>query len=157
MNLEFTPITREQAIECVEWRYEAPYDLYNVPETEKRIEIDGMLGEGSKTFAVLKDGAFIGTRSFGDDGKVEGGEYDDAYQDTGGALKPEWTSKGLGEGILRAGLEFGSRKFGFSRYRVTVAAFNERALKVCRRVGFVERQRFSRRSDGQEFVILTYR
>ena len=155
MNLEFTPITRDQAIECAGWQYESPYDLYNILEGDRPIEIEGMLGRSSKTFAVFSKGEFIGVRSFGDDGKVEGGAYDEAYQDTGGALRPDMTAKGLGEGVLRAGLQFGIHRFNFSRFRVTVAAFNQRALKVCRRVGFIERERFSRSSDRREFVILT--
>lgn len=155
MNLEFVPISRAQAVECVRWRYEAPYDLYNLSEDARKIELEAMLDQKNMCFAVSAGGEFIGVRSFGDDGKVEGGDYDDEYQDTGGALKPEMTSKGLGEEVLRAGLQFGARRFGFFKYRVTVASFNERALKVCQRVGFVERQRFSRASDDQEFVVLT--
>jgi len=155
MNLEFTPITHDQAIECVRWRYEAPYDLYDIPEADRQLEIDGMLDKNSKTFAVSSEGEFIGVRSFGADGKVAGGTYDDGYQDTGGALRPDMTAKGLGEEVLRAGLRFGTQRFSFSRFRVTVAAFNQRALKVCRRVGFIDGQRFSRGSDNREFVILT--
>lgn len=155
MNFDFAPITREQAMECVRWRYEAPYDLYNIGEGDREVEIEGMLDRGNKCFAVLNGGDFIGIRSFGNDGRVAGGDYDDAYQDTGGALRPDLTSKGLGEEVLRAGLQFGAGRFGFPAYRVTVAAFNQRALKICQRVGFLERQRFIRKSDNEEFVILT--
>ena len=155
MNLEFTPSTREQAIECVRWAYEAPYDLYNVREADRQVEIEGMLDRENHAYAVSSEDQFIGIRSFGEDGRVTGGAYDDVYQDTGGALRPDMTAKGFGEEVLRAGLQFGTRALGFTKFRVAVAAFNERALKVCRRVGFVERQRFLSTSDRQEFVILT--
>ena len=112
-------MTLDRAMECVGWRYEPPYDLYNIPEAEREIEIAGMLDRSSRTFAVLSEGEFIGIRSFGEDGRVEGGVYPDGYQDTGGALRPDMTAKGLGEGIIRAGLQFGARRFGFSRFRVT--------------------------------------
>lgn len=155
MNLEFKAITRAQAADYAGWQYPVPYDLYNIPEEEQEIEIEGMLDRNSRAFAVLLAGEFIGVRSFGNDGRVEGGIYDEDYRDTGGALRPDLTGKGLGEEVLRAGLAFGAGMFGFHRYRVTVAGFNQRALKVCRRVGFEEKHRFIRSSDGEEFVILT--
>lgn len=155
MRPRFVPISREQAIECVDCLYEAPYAVYNVLATERAIEVEGMLNPESKTFAVLDGDEFSGVRSFGADGRVDGGVYDESHQDTGGALRPDLTGKGLGESILKAGLQFGRQDHGFTGYRVTVAAFNARALKVCQGAGFVERQRFARSADEMGFVILT--
>jgi hypothetical protein len=76
--------------------------------------------------------------------------------DTGGGLRPDLTGKGLGVELVRKGLEFGAGRYGVKRFRVTVAAFNQRALKVCRRVGFVEQQRFLRPGDRQAFLILVH-
>lgn len=154
MSLDFAPITRKQAEECVRWCYETPYDLYNIPESDRLVEIAGMLDRANQTFAVISEGEFIGIRSFGADARVRGGNYEDeAYQDTGGALRPDLTGKGMGEGILRAGLQFGTKEFGFTKFRVAIAGFNQRAVKVCQRVGFVERSRFLRESDEREFII----
>lgn len=155
MELTFRPITRDQAQEYTEWEYRAPYDLYNIPVSERCLEIEEMLKEANRTFAVVSNGDFVGIRSFGKDGRVSGGVYDDRFQDTGGALRPDLTGKGLGETLLSAGLHFGSERFGFGHFRVTVASFNQRALTVCERVGFKEQQRFLRNPDKREFVILT--
>ncbi len=155
MDLTFKAITRDQAIEYTKWKYEPPYDLYNFSEAERQAEIEGMMKEQDTTFAVISDGVLVGVRSFGEDGKVRGGSYDNRYQDTGGALRPDLVGKGLGEEIMRAGLAFGAEELGFRRYRVTVAAFNQRALTVCKRVGFTEKQRFFRDTDKREFLILT--
>ena len=142
MTLEFETITRAQAVDYTEWTYESPYDFYNFPESERHVEVAGMLDGASKTFAVVSEGEFIAVLSFGEDGQVRGGCYDDRYQDTGIALRPNLTGKGHGENVLRAGLLFGAEQFGFTRFRVTVAAFNQRALHVYNRIGFKEQQRF---------------
>lgn len=155
MELVFKPIIREQAVEYSNWKYEAPYDLYNISDTDRQVEIDGMLKVPNTTFAIVSGGELIGVRSFGEDGKVRGGSYDEQYQDTGGALRPNLTGKGLGEEVMRAGLAFGREELGFTQFRVTVAAFNQRALTVCKRVEFKEKQRFLRESDQREFLILT--
>ena len=60
----------------------------------------------------------------------------------------------MGEEMIRKGLEFGSHRYGSNRFRVTVAAFNERALKVCRWIGFREVHRFRRPTDNEEFAVL---
>ena len=36
------------------------------------------------------------------------------------------------------------------------AAFNQRALKVCHKIGFLENSRFLRTNDNTEFVVLTF-
>lgn len=154
MNISFKPVNRSQANEYVSWQYPDPYSIYNFQESDKAYEVECMLKEDSKSFAVFNEEEFVGVRSFGDDGKVPGGTYDNEYQDTGGALRPDLTGKGLGERVIRAGLTFGANRFGFDRYRVTVAAFNERALTVCKRIGFTESLRFQRETDGETFVIL---
>ncbi len=154
MNLRFERLNRSQAIEYVSWHYAPPYSIYTIRESDRDYEIECLLRPENKAFAVLRDEEFVGTRTFGKDGRVVGGIYDDCFQDTGGALRPDLTGKGLGERVIRAGLAFGARQFGFMRYRVTIAAFNQRALTVCQRIGFTEHQRFSRPDDGEEFIIL---
>ena len=139
----------------VSWRYEVPYDIYGYSDSDRESNVAYLTDERNRFFAVISEGSLIGFRSFGEDGRVLGGTYDDSYLDTGGGLRPDLTGKGIGEEVVRKGLEFGSDLFGNKRFRVTIAAFNERALKVCKRLGFHEDQKFQRESDGAEFVLLT--
>ena len=104
-------------------------------------------------FAVLLDGAFAGFRSFGPDGRVPGGTYDEDALDTGGGLRPELTGRGLGRQAIEAGLAFGRARFAPPAFRVTVAAFNARALRVVAAVGFRPASRFTA-ADGRPFEIL---
>ena len=154
MNISFTPLKREHAEKLVSWRYEKPYQVYDYRIQSAQNTIEYLTEPANQVFAVLRDNELIGLRSFGPDGRVQGGEYDDSYLDTGGGLRPDLTGKGLGAEIIRKGLAFGMEKFGTERFRVTIAAFNERALKVCKRIGFVEDHRFRRASDGEQFVVL---
>jgi len=156
MRLQFSTLSRAQAEEVVRWRYEPPYHVYNIAEDDHQATVEQFFSDqGSQFFAVLRDGELTAVWSFGKDGQVEGGEYNDIYLDMGGALRPDFTGQGLGEEVVRQGVEFGQEEFERERFRVTIADFNERAKTVYRRVGFKERGRFRRPSDGQLFVVFT--
>ena len=147
-------MTLDYAKQMLEWRYERPYERYSYDGQDPSTALAYLIDPDNQFYAVLMDEAFVGFRSFGADGQVEGGYYDEGCIDMGGGLKPEFTGKGLGVTALQAGLLFGQKISGTDRFRVTVAAFNARALKVVKRVGFQEVQRFNRPDDQERFVIL---
>ena len=153
MELLFVPMTRDYAAKIVGWRYEAPYDVYGFDSSEQSEAVDYLVDPQNQFFAVLLDDELIGFRSFGADGRVAGGDYNDDYLDTGGGLRPDLTSKGMGAEVILRGLEFGSRRFGTQRFRTTVADFNHRAQKVCAQIGFERRSSFTRTCDGEPFSI----
>jgi RimJ/RimL family protein N-acetyltransferase len=154
MNISFTPLKRNDAQEIVSWQYEAPYDIYNKGDESRDAAMEYLIDKKNFFFAVMSESSVVGFRSFGADGRVAGGEYDDSYMDTGGGLRPDLTGKGIGAGVVLKGLEFGSAEFGIERFRVTIASFNERAIKVCKKIGFKEDQIFRRPVDQEEFVVL---
>jgi RimJ/RimL family protein N-acetyltransferase len=57
--------------------------------------------------------------------------------------------------VLVAMLALAQEKFAPATLRTTVAAFNARALRLCRRFGFQENSRFRREADNLAFVIMT--
>jgi len=148
-------MAHDYANEIVSWRYEAPYDIYGYSESDRESTVAYLTDKRNGFFAVVSEGSLIGFRSFGEDGRVLGSNYGDSYLDTGGGLRPDLTGKRIGKEVVKKGLEFGSDLFGTECFRVTIAAFNERAIKVCKRLGFHEDHRFQRESDGAEFVVLT--
>jgi ribosomal-protein-alanine N-acetyltransferase len=151
-EIRITAMTAHYAADILSWRYPAPYDYYDVTDGD----LDYYLDPANSFFAVLSGGDFIGFRSFGPDGQVPGGTYDDSALDTGGGLRPELTGHGLGRAVVAAGLQFGRERFAPDAFRVTVASFNTRALRVVTSLGFQPVQSFAAAMDGRSFEILVY-
>ena len=148
--LHLATLTREHAEDMATWRYDPPYDLYDMVGAEP----EELLSPEAGFHAVLAGGELIGFRSFGPDGRVPGWDYDDSALDTGGGLRPALTGQGLGRSAITAGLDFGRAHFAPAAYRVTVAAFNARALRTVESLGFVRTATFEAKRDGREFVVL---
>jgi ribosomal-protein-alanine N-acetyltransferase len=55
---------------------------------------------------------------------------------------------------VSTGLEFGRHEFAPAAFRVTVASFNERALRVVRSLGFRPVGSFAATTDGRSFELL---
>lgn len=144
-------MTPEYAADIVAWRYPAPYDCYDVTDVGPGFFLDQQNG-----FFALVSGSdeLIGFRSFGADGRVPGGDYDAPALDTGGGLRPSLTGQGLGKRAIQTGLEFGRRRFAPPAFRVTVASFNSRALRVVTSLGFCPVSSFTATTDGRRFEIL---
>ena len=69
-------------------------------------------------------------------------------------IKPELTGHGLGADFAREVFHNGSRQYGPGLMRVTIAAFNQRAIRVWEKNGFRQTQRFQRVNDGMEFIVM---
>jgi [ribosomal protein S18]-alanine N-acetyltransferase len=149
-EMRIVEMTPEYAADIVTWRYPAPYDCYNVIDVEPAY----FLEPGNGFFALEAGGEMIGFRSFGPDGQVPGGAYDDSALDTGGGLRPSLTGQGLGRTAIATGLEFGRRRFAPRAFRATVASFNMRALRVVTSLGFQPVSSFAATTDGRPFQIL---
>jgi [ribosomal protein S18]-alanine N-acetyltransferase len=144
-------MTAEYAADIVTWRYPPPYDCYDMTGADPGF----MLDPGNEFFALMAGGELAGFRSFGPDGQVPGGTYDDSALDTGGGLRPALTGRGLGRVAIATGLEFGRQRFAPVRaFRVTVASFNARALRVVTSLGFRPVSSFEAAADGRRFEIL---
>ncbi|GHJ61174.1 hypothetical protein NOK12_36920 [Nocardioides sp. OK12] len=148
-SLALAPLTRDQAVEVCTWRYPPPYDCYDMTDADP----DELADPASGFHALTADGRLVGFRSFGRDGRVPGWAYDDTALDTGGGLHPDLVGQGLGREAIRAGLTYGRSLLAPSAYRMTVAGFNERALRVVRSLGFERVGRF-RAPTGVRYEVL---
>ena len=139
------------------WRYEPPYDFYdgdvepvlNPERFYEAVDADGELvgfyyfeAKGDVVAGVRARGERV-DRSVQTDARAELARPDrrrrqvDALE-IGLGLRPELVGRGLGLEFFRAGVEFGRARFRPARVVLAVAAFNERAVKVYERAGFVE-------------------
>ena len=143
-------MTEAFAAEVVTWRYPPPYDYNDMTGADAAFLADPASG----FFALTDGGELIGFRSFGEDGRVPGGDYSGDALDTGGGLRPDLTGKGLGRAAIGTGLEFGRIRFAPRAFRVTIASHNARALRVVEALGFVRTSAFRSLADGMSFQIL---
>lgn len=151
--MQVRPITAEDAAAIASWRYPAPYDVY---DGDGSGETAAYYRDPANGFVALEeDGELIGFRSFGPDGRVPGGPYEEDPDtlDTGGGLRPDLTGRGLGGTAIAVGLAYGEGRYAPKRWRITVATFNTRALTVVGRLGFAPVAAFTAPS-GTHFTIL---
>lgn len=148
--MEVVPLSHRFAVDICTWRYPAPYGCYDMTAADP----DKLVRPDSGFFAVVQGGALVGFRSFGSDGRVPGWAYDEAALDTGGGLRPELTGRGLGRQAISTGLAFGRARFAPAAFRVTVAAFNDRALRTVMSLGFKPLGSFNAATDGRTFEVL---
>ena len=148
---QFQPMDAPHARRIATWRYEPPYDFYDLGD-----DLSDLLRPDYHYYAVTdSNGELAGYCCFGVDARVPGGDYpDDGSLDVGVGLRPDLTGRGLGAAFLRAVLDFGARTYAPAAFRTTVAAFNERSRRLCLRAGFRPVQRFARARDGVEFIVL---
>ena len=148
--MRIVAMTRAYAGDIITWRYPPPYDCYDMTCADP----DALLDPAGGFFALVEDGRLIGYRSFGPDGQVPGGWYDDSALDTGGGLRPQLTGQGLGREVIRTGLEFGWQRFDPPAFRVTIASFNVRAQRVVGSLGFRNVGRFDATTNGWSYEVL---
>jgi RimJ/RimL family protein N-acetyltransferase len=149
----FRPITASDAEEISRWRYPEPYSTYNGDPAS----VPGMLNPRYNYHAVTGPGGdLVGYFCFGADATVPAGRklglYDEDALDVGLGMRPDLTGRGLGPDFVRAGLRFAGQAFSPSAFRLTVAAFNRRAIKVYEAAGFERTRSFGDR--GTDWLLM---
>jgi RimJ/RimL family protein N-acetyltransferase len=151
----FYEMDEASARQIATWQYEPPYDIYNCHPNEVEEHVQVLLKPEYHYYTVWNAaGELIAFRCFGEDAQVPGGDYRAEALDMGGGLRPDLTGQGLGARVIEAAFEFARRNFAPKVFRVTVAAFNQRALRVCEKVGYRPVQTFQSTHSSQDFVVL---
>ena len=139
--------TEERANEVAGWRYEPPYDFYD-------------LASDPADEAAMRDPARVEhwRAVLGDSDRLEAFWYFDWHGDVvelGIGLRPDLTGRQLGESFLRAQLDYASQNWQPETLRLFVAAWNERAIRLYERLGFREVARETRHFElvgDHEFI-----
>jgi ribosomal-protein-alanine N-acetyltransferase len=149
MELEFAPMTLADAAAIARWRYEPPYDCYDLPEAGLEGWLAAALDRANGYQAARAGDDLVGFCCFGPDARVPGGQYGGhGVLDVGLGLRPDLTGRGHGRGFVGAVLALAERELAPSTFRLTVAAFNLRAIRVYEALGFRPIGRFSGREAG---------
>lgn len=140
------------------WRYELPYDFYNITPALHGEALASFLDPANAYYSLHDaSGDLAAVCCFGPDAQVPGGDYAAEALDIGAGLRPDLTGRGLGGVLIRAILDFAREQQHPAVCRVTIAEFNQRAQRVWQKAGFCPAQTFARESDGQAFVLLVRR
>ncbi len=156
LPLRFAPMDEEAARDIFTWRYEAPYDVYNLDVDDEEQVVCCLVDPANAYHAIAdKGGTLAAYCCFGPEARVPGGDYQLSALDVGLGVHPGLTGQGLGRAFAEAVLDFAEKELEQAGFRVTVAEFNQRALRVWQGLRFETVQRFKRTFDGMPFVILT--
>jgi RimJ/RimL family protein N-acetyltransferase len=139
VKVDIVQMSAEELEAMASWRYAPPYDFYDG-------DIDPVLNPERFFAGHDEAGVLVGHYYFEQKGDTL--EY-------GLGLRPDLTGLGLGLEFFRAGLAFGRDRFAPESVTLAVAAFNERAIRVYERAGFLETGRHRRtfeRFGEVEFV-----
>ena len=149
MKLFSQKMTESHAIEILKWQYPSPYDMYNQEVTTAGIE--EYLGGLYRAITDQK-GNLIGYYCTHQPAQVPKGHefkvYEEPYLDIGLGMKPELTGQGFG----REFLTFILKELEAKTLRLTVATFNQRAIRLYEGFEFEQADIFT---NGEiEFTIM---
>jgi [ribosomal protein S18]-alanine N-acetyltransferase len=134
-------MTQAEAETVATWTYDEPYSFYDShADADDLAElVDPGLRGNSYFSAHDENGEVIGFFQF---------ERLDDIVDVGLGLRPDLTGRGLGLAYVESGLAFARKRFSPRRFTLSVATFNQRAITVYERAGFVVARRYMHETNG---------
>ncbi len=145
-------MTKEVAIQILHWHYDPPYDFYNNDVSDAAIR---ELVDGDYQVMVDDHQEVVGFYCVGGPAQVFAGMlvgvYDTPGLDVGFGMRPDLTGQGLGTAFCTFILE-DIKGISSHPIRLTVATFNERAIHLYEKLGFVKEKTFLR--DEIEFITM---
>jgi ribosomal-protein-alanine N-acetyltransferase len=140
-------MSQEQAEEiALNWHYEGQYSFYDFSADEEDLaELLNPQERADKYYIVLTDNEEVGFFYF---------ENNDETVEIGLGMKPELTGKGQGLNFIDAGLRYVISAYNPKEITLSVATFNERAIKVYKKLGFEPINVFMQDTNGSQFEFL---
>lgn len=139
----FTPMKKEMAVEIAyEWKYDGDYSFYDMTADQEDLE-EFLESDRSGYYIVRREEELLGYFCFKQSGTGE--------VEIGLGMKPELTGKGLGLAFFKEGIKFALQQYQTADLFLSVAAFNQRAIKVYQKAGFVPVKTFMQDTNGSRF------
>jgi RimJ/RimL family protein N-acetyltransferase len=154
--VHYRRLEQDDARAIARWRYPAPYDAYSRPFRDPEL-VTLLLEPDAAYYALLDDeGGLVGYFCLGAASRIAGGAYPGKGLDLGVALRPDLTGLGQAAGFVRAVMRRLAREHSAEWVRVTVEAWNKRALRLCEGLGFQRVAVFGgfRRAQAGNHVVL---
>ena len=147
MKLFVRNMDEEYARQILTWKYEAPYDFYNNEESSESLN---ELLENPYYTVLNQNNDLVGFFCIGKAAQVPFGHTVGAYSedltDIGIGMNPTLTGQGLGSEFFSFILTYLKDSYKNDAIRLTVASFNQRAIHLYTKLGFVKKMEFNRES-----------
>ncbi len=146
-KLGFKPMDEGAARAIAGWHYEGMYAFYDMEQdAEDLAELLDPRSRADHYYAVTGErGDLVGFFSF---------EREADAVVIGLGLRPDLTGQGRGQAFLQAGLKFARGTYGPTAFRLSVASFNQRAIRVYHKAGFLDAGVFMNETNGGEYEFL---
>jgi [ribosomal protein S18]-alanine N-acetyltransferase len=121
MPFTFRPLDEKSAQTILQWKYEAPYDIYNLAASDPEDTLRYLLDPQNAFYGIYRQqGQLEAYCSFGPDGQVSGGDYSTPALDIGLGLRPDLTGQGYGSVYVNAVINFAHSTYSAEQLRVTM-------------------------------------
>ena len=138
-----------EAVEIADrWKYDGEYAFYDMTaDPEDYEEIVTPEKRGNRYFSVFDGDDLTGFFCV---------EQDGADVEIGLGLRPGLTGQGRGKAFLEEILRFVRENYSFEKIKLDVVSFNQRAIKVYERAGFLKTgtAKVSTNGGDYDFVIM---
>lgn len=147
-------MTIEHAEAISSWKYPNEYAIYSFNNDSEAIH---ELMTENYYVCLDQENKLIGYFCFGKAAQiptVEENVYDDNMLDIGLGLLPELCGQKAGSAFLETGMKYARANWGTVAFRLSVADFNIRAIKVYAKVGFISRNEVTHKKSGSKFRVM---
>lgn len=150
------PMSEAYAREIACWQYPDEYAIYSFQLDEETL---AELMDGSYYACLDGAGTLMGYFCFGQSARIPLSQEQQAlYQqdclDFGLGMEPRRCGKGEGTAFMQAGLAFAAETFPPKQLRLVVASFNQRAIHLYQKLGFVRQAQVTHLRSGQPFELM---
>lgn len=153
MKLQKVGMTKKIAEEIAGWNYEPPYDFYNNEPSDSEV---AELLNGTYYAVLTEDEETFGFFCIGKSAQVPSGKrygvYEDSCIDMGLGMNPHHVGKGNGMKFILFVLFSIEETYQELPMRLTVAAFNKRAIHLYKKLGFASSKQFN--TDSAPFITM---
>ncbi|MDN4491972.1 GNAT family N-acetyltransferase [Ureibacillus aquaedulcis] len=153
MKLKVFSMNEQYAIQILNWKYEPPYDFYNNECTKEALE---ELLDNTYYALVGTKNELFGFFCIGKSAQVAAGHaalaYEENFVDMGLGMNPLFVGEGRGAEFCSFIIKFIEEKHENTPIRLTVAEFNERAIRLYEKIGFKKENAF--RTDRAKFMTM---
>ncbi|WP_455676073.1 GNAT family N-acetyltransferase [Pradoshia sp.] len=147
MSYMIRRMNEDYAVQILSWRYNPPYDFYN---NELNLDNVRELLDNAYYTVLDENEWLVGFFCMGNSAKVpignQFGAYSEEMVDIGIGMKPALTGQGHGGAFFSFVLGYIQDTYKEIPIRLTVAKFNQRAIHLYEKYGFVKRMEFNQES-----------